>query len=184
VFDAHGGFWFTDFGKLRERDVDLGRVCYAKADGSSIREVIFPIWRPNGIGLSPDGRTLYVAETESARLWAWEITAPGEIARAAAAQVPVPHGGTLLFTSPVYARFDSLAVERNGFVCVATLAQGGINICAPDASGAEFMSTGDPMTTNICFGGTDMKKAYVTLSHSGRLVEMDWPRPGLKLNGY
>ena len=33
VFDAHGGFYFTDPGKTRHRDWDRGSVCYAKADG-------------------------------------------------------------------------------------------------------------------------------------------------------
>jgi gluconolactonase len=40
----------------------------------------------------------------------------------------------------------------------------------------------DPMTTNICFGGPDMKTAYVTQSGSGKLVAFDWERPGLRLN--
>jgi gluconolactonase len=38
------------------------------------------------------------------------------------------------------------------------------------------------MTTNICFGGPDLKTAYVTLSGSGRLVALEWERPGLRLN--
>ena len=54
VFDDAGGFWFTDLGKTRERDNDRGAVYYAKADGSMIEEEIFPLERPNGIGLSPD----------------------------------------------------------------------------------------------------------------------------------
>ena len=40
VFDAHGGFWFTDLGKTRRRDMDRGFVCYGRADGSACREVI------------------------------------------------------------------------------------------------------------------------------------------------
>ena len=75
-------------------------------------------------------------------------------------------------------------MEANGFICVATLEQGGISVCAPDGSGAEFVATGDHYTTNICFGGPGMKKAWLTLSGSGRLAEMDWPRAGLKLHGY
>src|SRR5712671_3502368 len=55
VFDAHGGFWFTDFGKTRQRDMDRGFVCYARADGSVCREVIRAMVTPNGVGLSPDG---------------------------------------------------------------------------------------------------------------------------------
>ena len=79
VFDDAGGFWFTDLGKTRERDNDRGAVYYAKADGSKIEEKIFPLERPNGCGLSPDGKTLYVVETPTARCWAFELSAPGDI---------------------------------------------------------------------------------------------------------
>jgi gluconolactonase len=41
--------------------------------------------------------------------------------------------------------------------------------------------TGDVVTTNICFGGSDRKTAYITLSSGGKLVEMPWDRPGLAL---
>ena len=64
VFDAHGGFYFTDLGKSRPRDMDRGAVYYAKADGSMIKPIAFPSITPNGCGLSPDGKTLYFAETE------------------------------------------------------------------------------------------------------------------------
>jgi gluconolactonase len=40
---------------------------------------------------------------------------------------------------------------------------------------------GDPVTTNICFGGSDRRTAYVTLSGTGQLVAMDWPEAGLAL---
>ena len=63
VFDEHGGFWFTDHGKVRDRDRDVTGVFYARADGSFIEEVIFPLEGPNGIGLSPDETSLYIAET-------------------------------------------------------------------------------------------------------------------------
>ena len=181
VFDAHGGFYFTDPGKTRHRDWDRGSICYAKADGSMIRELVFPIHKPNGIGLSPDGKTLYVAETETARLWAWDIEAPGQFARPAVASPDSPHGSRLVYTSPVYQRFDSLAVEANGNVCIGTLDRGGITVVTPSTGTAEFVPVpgGDTHVTNLCFGGADLRKAYVTLSYSGQLVEMDWPRAGL-----
>src|SRR5437773_1037003 len=82
VFDAAGGFWFTDHGKMRERDRDRTRVFYARADGSRIREVLFPLDAPNGIGLSPDGRRLYVAETWNGRDLSCELVAPAaDVAR-------------------------------------------------------------------------------------------------------
>jgi gluconolactonase len=37
------------------------------------------------------------------------------------------------------------------------------------------------MPTNICFGGADMRTAYITLSTSGRLVAMPWHEPGYSL---
>jgi gluconolactonase len=183
VFDAHGGFWFTDPGKMRARDWDRGCVCYAKADGSMAKEAFFPIHKPNGVGLSPDGRTLYVAETESARLYAWDLAGPGEIAFPADDAPRPPHRGRLVHTPSSYHRFDSLAVEASGRVCVATLDLGGVTVIDPATGAASFVPVpGDTHATNVCFGGPDLRKAYVTQSHAGRLVEIDWPRPGLRLH--
>jgi len=179
VFDAHGGFWFTDLGKVRANDQDRGRVFYAKADGSSCREVVFPIVTPNGIGLSPDGTRLYVAETEPSRLWEFQVTAPGELYKD---PWPSPHGGRLLASPGGYQRFDSLAVDAGGNVCVATLINGGITVASPDGACVEHLPMPDLYTTNICFGGPELRTAYITLSMGGRLVATEWPRPGLALN--
>jgi gluconolactonase len=179
VFDGDGGFWFTDLGKARARDRDQGGIYYARADGSLIREVVHPILTPNGIGLSPDDKVVYVAETEGGRLWAFDIVGPGEIARA---PWPSPHGGRFVGAMGVYQRFDSLAVEACGNVCVATLANPCITVIAPDGRIVEQVPTDDLHTTNICFGGPDLRTAFVTLSNSGRLVAIDWPRPGLPLH--
>jgi gluconolactonase len=179
VFDAHGGLWFTDLGKTRARDMDLGAVYYAKADGSSIEEVVQPMMTPNGIGLSPDGRRLYVAETRAGRVWAWDIEGPGRLGRQ---PFPSPWGGTLLHQMPTYRLFDSLAVDTAGNVCVASLMEGGITVVSPAGGEVEFVPMPDVYTTNICFGGPDMKTAFVTLSTTGRLVAFDWPRPGAPLH--
>ncbi len=180
VFDAQGGFYFTDLGKVRQRDMYRGAIFYARADGSLIREVAFPMVTPNGIGLSPDEGTLYVAETEAARLWAFTIVEPGVLAKE---PWPSPHGGRLLADpGGVYQRFDSLAVEAGGNICVATLVHGGITVISPEGRSIEHVPMPDLHTTNICFGGPDLRTAYVTLSGSGRLVALDWPRPGLPLN--
>jgi gluconolactonase len=178
VFDAAGGFYFTDLGKSRERDRDHGAVYYARADGSRIVQVAFPLLTPNGVGLSPDGRTLYVAETETARVWAFDLEAPGVARRH---PFPSPHGGRLLHGLGGAARFDSLAVDGEGNVCVATLLTGCITVIAPDGRLVRQVPTGDAFTTNICFGGPELRTAYVTLSGRGELVAMPWPAPGLPL---
>lgn len=179
VFDAGGGFWFSDLGKRRPRDMDRGFVYWARADGSEIREVIGPLLTPNGIGLSPDGKTLYVAETETARLWAWDITAPGEVAKL---PWPSPAGGRLVVGMPGYHRFDSLAVSASGRICVAALHSACVVEIWPDGSQVRQHPMPDLSVTNLCFGGPDMRTAWVTLSHEGRLAVMQWHEPGLRLN--
>ena len=150
VFDRHGGFYFSDLGKVRAREMDRGAVYYAKADGSSITEVAFPMVTPNGVGLSPDEKTLYVAETEPARLWAFDIVEPGVVRKE---PWPSPHGGRLVAGVGGYQRFDSLALDAEGRICVATLINGGITVISPDGRHIEHHPMPDPMTTNICFGG-------------------------------
>jgi gluconolactonase len=177
VFDETGGFWFTDHGKTRPRDRDRTGVLYAQADGSSIREAIFPMDSPNGIGLSPDGRRLYVAETHTGRLFFWDLAGPGEIEPYALS----PNQGRLLAGLPGMQLFDSLAVDVEGNVCVGTIINGGITIVSPDGSSIEHVPMPDLLTTNIAFGGPDRRTAYITLSTTGRLVATAWKTAGLEL---
>ena len=179
VFDAHGGFWFTDLGKARARDLDRGGIYYARADGSLVEEVVYPMLTPNGIGLSPDGKRLYVAETQTGRVWAFDVEAPGKVRKL---PFPSPNGGTLLAGLPGFQLFDSLAVDSQGNVCVATLFNGGITVISPDGSQVRHVPMPDTYTTNVCFGGPGLSTAYVTLSMTGRLVAIDWPCAGAKLN--
>ena len=179
VFDAHGGMWFTDHGIRHGRHADLSGIYYAKIDGSMIKEVVFPTDSPNGIGLSPDGNTLYWAETHTGRVFHLAITAPGETAPYSPIDPSV-----CLCGLPGVQLFDSLAVDGDGNICVATigLQTAGITVISPQGEVLEQIITGDPLTTNICFGGPDFKTAYITLSGTGRLVSMPWPYKGLKLN--
>ena len=174
VFDQTGGFWFTDHGKTSPRTRDRTGVFYAAADGSRIEEVIFPMEAPNGIGLSQDEKTLYVAETPTGRLWAYAIASPGAL------DVDVPR--RMLAQRPDFHMFDSLAVDASGNVCVATLITGGITSHSPDGSAVEFFAMPDVLTTNIAFGGEDLQTAYITLSSTGKLIKATWPTPGLRLN--
>ena len=177
VFDAHGGFWFTDHGKNRSRERDITGIFYARADGSHLEEVIFPSENPNGIGLSPDGATLYAAETYTCRLMAFRVTAPGKVDLSAGLGGP----GIPLYRPAGYKFFDSLGIEQGGNICVATIGESGISVISPAGELVEFVPTPDPFTTNICWGGADLRTAYITLSGTGQLVALPWPRPGLKL---
>jgi gluconolactonase len=182
VFDAQGGFYFTDLGKARQYDMDHGGLYYASAGGAAPRTIARPALTPNGVALSPDGGTLYYAETAGARVWAFDIVAPGQVRKD---PWPSPHGGHMLVASPggQFQRFDSMAVDACGNLCVATLMHGGISIVSPDGSKYHHVPLPDRFVTNLCFGGPDMRTVFVTLSGSGRLIAIDdWPVPGLKLN--
>lgn len=177
VFDADGGFWFTDLGKSDGDRMHMGHLLYAKADGSSIRRVREGMVTPNGVGLSPDQKTVYVAETHTSRVWAFDVAAPGEITAPPDLWTP----GRVLGPLPGYQLLDSLAVEASGKVCVATIVNGGITAFDPNG-GTEHFAFPDPIVTNICFGGADMRDAWITASGTGKLYKCRWPRPGLKLN--
>ena len=175
VFDRHGGFWFTDYGTSDLDGARFGALYYARADRSLIRRA-GRLPSPNGIGLSPDGQTLYAADTQTGRLWACDITGPGELGPGMLPGLP----GRVLASLPGYQLVDSLAVEADGRVCVGTLINGGITLCTP-AGALEYVPLPDPMITNIAFGGPDHRDAWITASSTGRLYHVRWPRPGLVL---
>ncbi|MGH9137225.1 MAG: SMP-30/gluconolactonase/LRE family protein [Acidimicrobiales bacterium] len=171
VVDADGGIWFTDHGVREARSSDRTGVYWCLPDGSRIEEVAFPLDAPNGIGLSPAGDRLYVAETHAGRVWSWAVAGPGKLD----GTNPVgPAGASLLADPGGHRLFDSLAVDDAGWVCVATLLHGGVTAVSPDGQQLEFTPLGDPLTTNLCFTATG-RQAFATLSATGRLVTFEWP---------
>ena len=177
VVDEVGGIWFTDHGKGRLESVDRGGLFYAAPDHGPLKRVAFPLPGPNGVGLSPDRRTVYVAETHTGRLWAWDLTDPGAV-RLAAGSLAVRHGGRCVAATPY--SFDSLAVEADGRVAIGAIGDGIVSV-TPDGQEVEVHPIPGDVTTNIAFGDDDMRTAIITLSRSGRLVRCRWPRPGLRL---
>lgn len=177
VFDSTGGFWFTDHGARLERSSDRTAVYYARPDGSSIREVLFPLDAPNGIGLSPEEDRLYVAETHTGRVYSWPVPEPG-VAEAGGGLL-APHGD-LLVGLPGLQLLDSMAVDALGNVCVGTLLNGGVTVISADGAVVEHIALDDLLVTNIAFGGADLQTAYLTSSGTGRLVAARWPNPGLR----
>jgi gluconolactonase len=182
VMDGHGGFYFTDYGIhdiVGARTADLSPLYYAACDGSDIHEVAYPVHSPNGIGLSPDGHVLYYTETYTGRVFRRRIAEPGVLEPLSSIVELDPWA--LLCGLPGMQLLDSLAVDAEGWVCVGTLVNGAITVISADGTTVERIASDDPLTTNLCFGGPDMHTAYVTLSATGRLVSIDWPRRGLRL---
>ncbi|CAN7220838.1 SMP-30/gluconolactonase/LRE family protein [Phenylobacterium sp. LjRoot219] len=176
VFDRQGGLWFSDHGRSTDEARLYGALYYARPDGSRISRQRRRLQSPNGVGLSPDETVVYLADTETGRLWALDVVEPGVLTPQ---ERHLP--GRLVAGLPGLQALDSLAVEASGKVCAATIGDSGITVFDPDGT-TELVRAPDLMTTNICFGGPDMRDAWITGSMSGRLYKARWPRPGLKLN--
>lgn len=169
VFDATGRLWFTDLGSGHDDVRLIGGLYTAAPGGGELVAVNRRSISYNGIGLSPDQRHVYVADTWQARVYRYYN-------RAEAQQ---PH---YLATGIGPVGFDSLAVTEAGNVCVAmVMGGGGIATVTPEGAVTQRPIPDDPYVTNIAFGGVDMRDAYITLSGTGRLVRMRWDEPGLRL---
>ena len=180
VFDSTGGFWFTDLGKHNATGTTWGGLYYAKADGSSITCAVHGP-NMNGVGLSPDGKTVYTALTTERLVLAFDITGPGTVEKATLGAIP----GRVVTGYADRVLLDSLAIEANGNIAQATLvAHPGICSIHPTTGAQEWFDFPDLLTTNIVFGGADMMDAWVCLSTTGKLAKCRWPRPGLRLAFY
>lgn len=178
VFDRNGNLYFTDLGKSFPRHRDVGGLFFLANGASEAVELDYHHISPNGVGLSPDETTVYMADTMTARLWAFDLESPGQ-----AKQASPFNKGRVVAAMPSLQYFDSLAVTAFGNICVATILNGGITTITPDGSHSHTAFP-DPFVTNICFGGDDMGDAWVTLSGTGKLAKCRWQEPGLKLNYY
>ena len=175
AFDSAGGMWFSDFGSTDARGRTHGSLLYAQPDGSAITRVRGELVSPNGVGLSPDEGTVYVADTYCQRLWAYDLAEPG-----VAAAPPPWMPARLVATLPGFQLLDSLAVLADGRICVGTMVEGGITVFSPDGA-TDHRPVDDIAITNIAFGGADMCDAWLTGSATGRLYRTRWDAPGQKL---
>ncbi|WP_374654093.1 SMP-30/gluconolactonase/LRE family protein [Phenylobacterium sp.] len=176
VFDKQGGFWFSDHGCGTPEGRKFGALYYARIDGSHVSRQRDHLISPNGVGLSPDEKTVYLADTQLGRLWAFDVVEPGVLGPPAGFAA-----GRAVHNLQGVQFLDSLAVEAGGKVCVATILNGGITAFDPNGT-IEHYPVPDLIVTNICFGGPDMTTAWITASSTGKLYKATWPRPGLKLN--
>jgi gluconolactonase len=178
VFDAEGNFYFTDpihrNPNLRETPGSptkrQGNVYYASPDGKYIRRVATNLQHPNGIGLTPDGKTLIVAQTFAGDLLAFPIRAPGELGES-------KQFGTL----PAGYYPDSLCLDEEGYVLVAGVLGSGTVVFDPHGKQDTIIPSEDRAVTNVAFGGANYSTLYITESGLGRVVTHEWPRRGLVL---
>ena len=175
VFDGHGGFYFTDHGIREQRTADRTGVFYAQPDGSSIREVVPPArlaQRRRALARRRRGST-WRRPTPRA-CGTGRSRDPGDVT------VPeglLPHGGEMLDAA---ARASSTSTRWPSTVTATCASRRSAPAASPrsareDGSVVEFVECGDLFVTNICFGGDDLRTAYITAV--GRR-EAGWRRSG------
>jgi gluconolactonase len=151
ALDAHGGLYFTDprYGDGPAVEQPVMGVYYVAANGT-ITRIIEDLERPNGVLVSPDGRTLYVAEPNRRELYAYPILSPGIVA-----------AGRLLFRADEKTDGggpDGMALDVRGNL-YATYA--GIVVLTPAGDLVGRIPVPE-RPANCKFGGSDHKTLYIT----------------------
>lgn len=168
MFDCDGAMWFTDLGRISPEGKAFGGLYRATVDGNSVTRINKGnALSYNGVGISPDMSTVYVADMYPARVLAYD--------RKDEAQVP-----RLVATVPGLLMLDSLAMTAAGNVCVGAVTGSAIATVTP-AGEVSMLPVPDRLPTNIAFGGPDMRDAWITFSETGQLVKCRWDEPGMRL---
>lgn len=182
IVDSQGRIWFTDprYGSRDGVDLDHDSVYRADPHGDdswSITRLTFDTTRPNGLVLSPDERTLYVAESPPApngqrQLRAYPVQADGSLGTPRVLHDFGPHRG-----------IDGMRVDATG----AIVASCGWTQSGPGPRIAVFSPTGEVLEehptianpTNCCFGDDDLQSLYVT-GADGALYRAHTDRQGIR----
>lgn len=167
VFAANGDAYFTD-PEGSKPDNPIGNVFLLKANGR-VERVAGGFQYPNGVVLSDDGRTLYLAETYPNRVWAFELDAQGhEKSRRVFAQL---EGGL----GP-----DGMAFGQDGNLYVAHFGTGTVAVVDPQGTTIARLPVGGKKPTNVAFWGGSL---YVTEFEMGQVARLDIGVEGQVLYG-
>ena len=174
VFAPDGALWVTDppYGMLGQ-DKDPAKetkfnAVYRMTDGK-LAPAITDIPRPNGIGFSPDGKTLYVSNSEpDMYVKAFDVGADGKVSN-----------GRMFITFPKPNPVDvpdGLKVDTAGNVWAS--GPGGIRIITPAGKVIGQLKSPDRAQANLVWGGPDLKTAYIMAA--GNVYKLQILIPGEK----
>ncbi len=152
--DARGRVYVSDPRYVGDepRELDFEGVFRVDPDGAVARLETTAI-KPNGLAISPDGRTLYVADTGPTRraLLALDLDAAGAVARPRVLATYADRG------------VDGLTVALDGRI-VATAGSGpkaGIYVYRPDGTPSGFLAVPES-PSNVEFAGPGRSTLYIT----------------------
>lgn len=165
--DPQGHFWA---GTLYEpKDQPLG-VLY-RLNGHGLHRMLHGVTTANGLAWSPDGRTLYWADTAAHRVRAFDVDpVSGQLSggRLFHQMTPKPAGWAWGDAAPYGGRPDGAAVDAEGAYWSAQYE--GQRLLRLSSAGEVLaeVKTPVPCPTMPCFGGPDLKTLFITTSRQGR----------------
>ena len=151
----------------KRRDGRIWRISKS-ADGRVLGEKMTaerPMSTTNGIDLSPDGKTLYVGESDTREIWSYRID------------------GTRLVAPKLIKRFwdfgiDGLRTDAEGNLFVARILKGTVAVLTPQGKLTREIKLSASEPTNLAFGGSDGKTIFVTQRQGGFVESFRTDRPG------
>lgn len=167
--DEAGGIYFTD--PLFRAPTPLPQMVqavYYIAKSGEVTRVTKGLAAPNGIGMSPDRKRLYVCPSQQAEMLVYDVTAPGKLSEPKTfCRVKQPDGKRETGA-------DGITLDVEGNVYITTHI--GVQIFSPEGKPIGVV-TFPQQPANVCFGGEDWKTMFVT-ARTG-LYRVRMPIPGL-----
>jgi len=180
TLDPKGGFYFTDPGGSSAEN-PIGTVHYVDTEGVT-HLVAEKLAFPNGIVLTPDGKTLLVAESQRNRVLAYPLTSPGKVgAMRVFANLPVSSSGKWEDNQP-----DGMCLDEDGNLYVAHYGMKQVQVLDPNGKLIRQYDGGNQLTSNVAFGGPQRDQLFVTGSirldgTPGAVFRLDIKTKGLKV---
>lgn len=170
VVERSGRIWFSDPRYIGAEPMELDHQSVYRVDpDGTVTRATTDIEKPNGVILSPDGRTLYVAETNNGSVDVTKDSPDTKRGRMTLNAFPIQADGTL-GPKKVLVDFgpgpgtDGMTIDVHGNLYAAVRADGRFGIVVYDPTGKElaYIPTRE-LPTNCCFGlGPESKTLYVT----------------------
>jgi len=162
--DAQGRFWIGTLDDAREPLAAL----YRFEAGSGLRRMVEGITVSNGLAFSPDGRTLYWADTKAHAVAAFDVDGgDGSLSRRRLwRQFPLRDAAQPL--SAYGGRPDGAAMDSEGGYWVAMFEGQRLLRLAPDGRTLAELALPVRCPTMPCFGGADLRTLYITTARDKR----------------
>lgn len=163
--DAKGGIYFTDpfykrdYWTRTDKEIEEERVYYLSPDRKTLKVAAAGFVRPNGIIGTADSKTLYVADINDKKTYAFRINPDGTLSDR---QIFTEMGS------------DGMTVDSKGNVYITGK---GVTVFNSKGEQIEHIAVDESWTANVCFGGKDLKTLFITASKSAYTLRMNVKGP-------